>query len=162
MKSARQKGNKAEREVAAFLQAWWRVLEPEAVFFRTPGSGAWASTHQTTGMKSRGDIMVNPETCKFFNFSVEVKHRAVITPAAIRHFEEGVKSPINAYWKQCVDNAAKDGLNPMLVFRGNRQPWRAAVLRSDGERWVTSLDSLCGCSPLAVMSWSKQLEEVLT
>lgn len=154
MKTARAKGSKAEREVAKILEVWWRTFEPEAVFFRTPGSGAWASTHQTTGMKSRGDIMVNPEKCKQFNFSVEVKHRAVITPAAIKHFEEGKRSPINAYWKQCEDNAAKDGLYPLLVFRGNRMSWMAAIM-VDTKRWVLPLKSLVQYWPDEVLRWKE-------
>ncbi len=152
MKTARAKGSTAERKVAALLQAWWRSLESEAVFFRTPASGAWASTHTSSGMKARGDIMVNPETCKLFDFSVEVKHRAVITPIAIEHFVDGKKSPINGYWKQCTENAEKDGLQPMLVFRGNRQEWKVALMQGK-ERVVLYLEHLMRLTPEQVRKW---------
>ncbi len=118
----------AEREVAKLLQEWWRVLEPQATFMRTPGSGAWATSHSIKGFTARGDILVDPGTCHYWPYSVEIKFRQTVTPASIKHFEEGKKSPINGFWKQCCDAAEKDNQKPFLIFRGNRQPWRASLL----------------------------------
>ncbi len=148
-KRSKVKGARGELEAVAILQPWWRRLEPEAVFARTPGSGGW-STSKTFSLKCRGDIMVDPETCKRFPFSVEVKFQKVITLAAIEHFIAGEASPINAFWQQCLDAAEFDNLEPLLLFRGNRMPWRACYLvqRPVPSRRIVLTDHLVAMNPL--------------
>lgn len=140
------KGAEGELEVAKSLQAWWRQLEPDAVFVRTPRSGGWASSH-TAGFKARGDVMVDRELCRQFPFSVEVKWRRQamhVGSGRKRRYRRGAwslekflagdpRSPVLGWWRQCVEAATKDGLRPILWFRGNNMGWlvmlEAAMLR---------------------------------
>lgn len=114
-----RKGNSGELEVITYLQPWWRRLEPEAAFVRTPRSGGWGST-KTQGFKARGDVMVDPDTCKLFPFSVEVKRREAWSPEV---FLSGRKSPAWSWWAQTCKAADGDGQRPMLWFRRNREAW---------------------------------------
>ena len=68
--------------------------------------------------------MFDPTTCKDFPFSVEVKWRKVVKLSSWENFVRGSPSVIDGYWEQCVRSAKADGLQPLLVARGNRQPWR--------------------------------------
>ena len=58
-------------------------------------------------------------------WSVEVKHYALATPALVA-----------GWWRQCVEQARREGTAPLLLYRLNRQPWRAvwpaAVHGGDG------------------------------
>jgi len=145
-----KKGAFGELEVVRILEPWWRQLEPDATFVRTPRSGGWASS-KTAGFKARGDVMVDPETCTLFPFSVEVKfRRQAMTvrekingkPFRVRRagawsyelFLAGdPRSPVLRWWRQCEAAARFDGLKPLLFFRGNRMSWHviieAALLR---------------------------------
>lgn len=147
------KGKEGELEVVKLLQEWWRRLEPEARFVRTPRSGGWGST-VGPGFKARGDVMVDRETCRRFPFSVEVKWRKEVTRVAIEHFVAGEPSPIAGYWAQCQKAAADDRLRPLLVFRGNGTshrpfPWRAVWTDSRGRRRMSLLDSFLQHEPAA-------------
>lgn len=131
------KGGVGEREVIALLQPWWRQLEPEATFHRTPGSGGWAKTRKVPpGFKGHGDLITDPETCRLFPWSIEVKWRKSISDRSVSNFAEGKPSPIWGYWRQCSDDADRNVLRPMLWFRGRnvkgrRMPWRV-VTRGEG------------------------------
>lgn len=123
------KGGAGERQVIALLEPWWRRLEPEAAFFRTPGSGGFAKKLRNVppGFKGAGDLMVDPLTTKRWVGSVEVKYRNVITEGSVDRFRRGLRSPVWGYWEQCEADAAYDGLIPMLWLRGTRMEWRVAV-----------------------------------
>lgn len=145
-KRSKQKGARGELQAVAFLQEWWRRLEPEARFVRTPRSGGWG-VHAGAGFKARGDVMFDPSTCRLFPFSVEVKWRKVITQAAIEHFFVGQASPIHGYWVQCCDAATSDGLEPLLLFRGDRMPWRACYRTRQRSRTIVLVDHLVTLDP---------------
>jgi len=126
---------KAERDVAKELQDWWRRLEPRARFSRTPGSGGWATARAFDGAraKMRGDVTVVSGAVRW-PFSVEVKFRDEVTPGAIERFLVGQRSVIDRWWRQCCAAAEKDGLRPLLVFRGDRMPWRVVYQEAGEER----------------------------
>lgn len=116
----------AERDVAEDFEAWWQAVEPGARFGRTPGSGAFATARALQGFKMRGDVMV--DGAERWPFCVEVKFRKRVTLGAIDNYIMGRPSELDGYWKQVVVSAEKDGATPLLVFRGNRMPWRALFL----------------------------------
>lgn len=122
---ANVKGDRGERAVVKVLQAWWRQVEPDALFARTPDSGAWRTTHGA-GFMAAGDVQVGrvdtPEKSRW-PFSVEVKWRARVTQGVIDKFVQGTSKVANAYWAKCCHDADEAGMLPMLVMRGNRMDW---------------------------------------
>jgi hypothetical protein len=116
----RSKGNKAEREVAALLQGWWRQLEPEALFVRTPLSGGWVQGRDI--FQARGDLMV--KGAPRFPWLVEVKRRE---QGALLNFELGRRHPAWGWWERTSADAALAGRTPMLWFRRNQQEWIVVV-----------------------------------
>lgn len=122
----REKGAKAEREVAALLQAWWRQLEPSARFVRTPGSGGWhgkSGAEVRAAFRASGDLMTTAER---FPFAVEVKKKERWSE---REFLAGRDSPVHAWFAQAVEAAAElprepSHTVPLLVFAKNHVAWR--------------------------------------
>lgn len=133
---SRDKGNIAEREVAALLQAWWSQHEPDCRFVRTPGSGGWQAPQVRSEFRACGDIMT---TAKTFPWCVEVKRREAWswdTLLACR------PSPVLRWWEQAKRDAATAGLRPMMWFRHSREPWAillSAVPPGVPGRFVTDL-----------------------
>lgn len=140
------KGQRGEREVCNLLMNWWTPYYPDAVFIRTPGSGGWgggSKFHQSvkTDMRASGDVMT---TLREFPFSVEVKWREKWSMDRVL---KGRPSPVWDWWKQAQSQAIKDGLQPMLWFRRNR------------ERWSVFLDLEYASKRVAVVpihNWSKR------
>jgi hypothetical protein len=52
-------------------------------------------------------------------FALEIKH------------QEALSRP--AWWKQAVEQAARRGVEPLLLYRRNREPWRAFIHTRDGK-----------------------------
>lgn len=150
------KGREAEHDVIAPLQEWWRRVEPAAVFFRTPRSGGWSNA-AATGMKTRGDLCYDPTTCSRFPFSVEVKNHKTIIAGAIERFVADDKSSLEKFWNQCVKAAALEGLAPLLVFRGNRMPFRVAYLDEDSNRHVRLLSTFLTNDPNRFLLYKPEL-----
>lgn len=121
MTQGRNKGNRAEREVAEFLQKWWRRLEPECRFVRTPGSGGWQGPEVRAEFLASGDLMT---TAQRFPFCVEVKRREAWVEKTVR---AGRSSPVWGWWRQAQREAKEIDRLPMLWFRANRQPWIVMV-----------------------------------
>lgn len=144
-KSSR-KGRVAELKIRDLLQAWWRQLEPEAKFVRTPRSGGWGVSAGAE-FQARGDIMVGKKNCKRFPFCVEVKWRKNVVNSSVEHFFEGKESPVDDYWAQCQEAATHDGLRPLLVFRGNNMPWRVVWLDDSGTRQMRLFESFARLDP---------------
>ena len=115
MVHSRRKGNKGELEVAKLLKAWWRQLEPKALFVRTPLSGGLQYGHE---FDASGDLMT--AHAKRFPFSVEVKREEGWSFDVML---SGKPSPVWRFWRQCQRDAAKVNREPMLWFRKSRQPW---------------------------------------
>lgn len=122
----REKGAKAELEVAEILRAWWSQLEPGAKFVRTPGSGGW---HGRNGREVRGEFRASGDlmtTATRFPFAVEVKKKE---KWSAKTFVEGRPSPVHSWFAQAVEAAAELPLEPapavpLLVFGKNRVAWR--------------------------------------
>jgi hypothetical protein len=112
----RQKGAKAEIEVADLLQAWWSQLEPGCIFKRTPSSGGWASPDARRGFQTSGDLVT---TAKRFPFTVECKRREI----SLRNFLAWRPSPVWGWWMQAQRQAKEQGGEPMLLLRVSRGPW---------------------------------------
>ena len=117
--NGRQKGSKAEREIAVLLAEWWSAVEPDAIWKRTPLSGGWADAGTRAGFNASGDLMT---TAKHFPFCVEVKKREAWSVDAFMRSPK--KSPVMAWWDQAIVQAAEMSKHPLLIFSKNRQPWR--------------------------------------
>jgi hypothetical protein len=118
---SKRKGSVGELEVAKVLQAWWRDLEPEAIFKRTPQSGGWAKADARGAFQTSGDIVTD---AREFPFSVEVKRREGFKWEQLL---KGSRSPAWAWWRQAQSQAAESNLVPMLWIRKNRQGWWVMV-----------------------------------
>jgi hypothetical protein len=136
------KGKKGEREVARLLERWWSSYEPGAKFVRTPQSGGWHGPDMRVEFKASGDIMT---TATRFPFSVEVKRGQAWS---WRELFAGRKSPVWAWWRQALGQGKESGLEPMLWFRKNRQPWHVLIRKDYADR-------LKGPSPAMIM-WSNE------
>ena len=108
MKNSKNKGNDFERQVAKMLSNWAGVK-----FMRTPASGA---IHNFKDKRVVSDI-VSPLSVGNFPFSIECKK--VECSWEISAIIEGTSLTIEKHWKQCVDDAAREGLIPLLVFSKN-------------------------------------------
>lgn len=117
MFGSRGKGSKAEREVAGLLQAWWRQLEPDCKFVKTPLSGGWGDPNLRAAFQASGDLMT---TAARFPWAVEVKRR--------EHWDfmrlvRGQTSPVWGWWAQTRKAADELKKRPMLWFRRNHGVW---------------------------------------
>jgi hypothetical protein len=129
MKNGRRKGAKGELQVAALLQDWWRQLEPDAIFRRTPSSGGWARGDVAKlAFETAGDLTT---TAVRFPFCVEVKRREAFDTD---NFLKGRASPVWNWWLQAQTQGAEQDGEPMLWLRRNHEPWmvllRFAYVRS--------------------------------
>ncbi len=114
---SRNKGNVAEREVAALIQTWWRQLEPECQVCRTPSSGGWGTPELRGSFRVAGDLATD---AKKFPFAIEVKRRE---RWHLGNFVTGKPSPVWGWWSQCQVAAAEMNAIPMLWVRRSREPW---------------------------------------
>tara|TARA_R110002126_G_scaffold92657_4_gene219754 strand:- start:5016 stop:5537 length:522 start_codon:yes stop_codon:yes gene_type:complete len=119
-KNSRTKGNTFERQVAKLLNDRFNTLE----FSRSPGSGAFASTHTLPDhLKIYGDL-ISPQK---FKFCIECKKG---------YNNQNLYSLYNYsadIWKfiaQSEKDAGKCGLLPMVIFKQDRQPILAIVPES--------------------------------
>lgn len=153
---SKRKGAKAELEVIRIIQPWWRRLEPQALFVRTPGSGGWK---HSTSFKARGDLQVDPKTTLLFPFSVEVKKREGWSDGLLfgRTTGHGDASPIWGWWNQICKAAHDDGFRPMLWFTKNNSPWYVMI-----EAAVYDCLRLRGMSPPLVHFMAPRHTVVLT
>lgn len=117
MTDGAKKGRVAEREVAKILQKWWRQLEPDCDFRRTPSSGGWLGKDGVdvrAHFKACGDIMTTAEK---WPFTVEVKRREVWV---VDRLFKGKKSPVWEWWRQALEQADEEGGVAMLWARKNQ------------------------------------------
>lgn len=117
---SRRKGNAAELEVAKLIEAWWRALEPDCKFQRTPGSGGWLGAK---GRDVRDAFGVGGDLCttaRLFPFQLEVKRREAWS---VDNFLAGRRGPPWAWWEQCTTAATSAQRVPMLWLRRSRDPW---------------------------------------
>ena len=115
--NSRTKGNTFERQVAKILNERFNTTE----FSRTPGSGAFATTHQLPDhLKIYGDLI----TPINFKYCIECKKG---------YNKENLYSLYNYssdFWKfidQCQKDSDKCGRLPMVIFKQDRHPILAIV-----------------------------------
>ena len=116
-KNSRTKGNTFERQVAKLLNDRFKTTE----FSRSPGSGAFATTHTLPDhLKIYGDLI----TPNKFKFCIECKKG---------YNNQNLYSLYNyssEIWKfieQSEKDSAKCGLIPMVIFKQDRQPILAII-----------------------------------
>tara|TARA_R110000796_G_scaffold134271_2_gene249984 strand:+ start:660 stop:1178 length:519 start_codon:yes stop_codon:yes gene_type:complete len=119
-KNSRTKGNTFERQVAKLLNDRFNTTE----FSRSPGSGAFASTHTLPDhLKIYGDLI----TPQKFKFCIECKKG---------YNNQNLYSLYNyssEIWKfiaQSEKDSTKCGLIPMVIFKQDRQPALAIIPQS--------------------------------
>jgi hypothetical protein len=125
---SRQKGATAELEVASMLQRWWREVEPGCVFKRTPSSGGWSKGDAGADFGACGDLVTSAKT---FPWCVEIKRREGWAWGPLLADRP---SPVWRWWGQALTAAMEARLEPILVFRHNREPWRAMLRLTEAER----------------------------
>lgn len=108
MKNPKEKGNNHERKVAKMLSEWAGVK-----FNRTPMSGAlrWGNDRRVVS-----DI-VAPLSIGNWPFSIEAK--CVECSWELNTFIEGTSQTLKEHWEQCLLDANREELLPMLVFTKN-------------------------------------------
>ena len=116
-KNSRTKGNTFERQVAKLLNDRFKTEE----FSRSPGSGAFATTHSLPDhLKIYGDLI----TPQKFKFCIECKKG---------YNNQNLYSLYNYssdFWKfveQCEKDSEKCSRLPMVIFKQDRQPTLATV-----------------------------------
>jgi len=115
--NSRTKGNTFERQIAKLLNDRFNTTE----FSRTPGSGAFATTHTLPDhLKIYGDL-ITPQN---FKYCIECKKG---------YNNENLYSLYNyssAFWgflDQCEKDSKKCCKIPMVIFKQDRQPTLAIV-----------------------------------
>jgi len=112
---AKAKGNKFESDVAKRLGLWY--YNDENALARVPTSGAMG-TVRGQDFVEQGDIRQVAHHELPFPFSVECKFHAEIQIAPFLLGNE--KCKLARFWQQCMRDAIKQDLIPMLVFKQNR------------------------------------------
>ena len=154
VKNPKEKGNAFERKVAKMLSEWSGVK-----FMRTPMSGA---IHNFKDKRVVSDI-VPPLALGEFPFSIECKN--VNCSWEFSTFLEGTSQTLEKHWKQCIDDALREGLLPLLVFTKNFRGIYAALNLVDFKRLKVSFSNyleihLEGNSPIIIVSFTEFLEKV--
>lgn len=116
-KNSRAKGSTFERKIATDLNKRFNTKE----FSRTPGSGAFASTHALPEhLQIHGDLI----TPANFRYCIECKKG---------YNDEDLYSLFNhksTFWgfiEQAVKDAGRSGKEPMLIFKQDRREILAVV-----------------------------------
>jgi len=115
--NSRTKGSSFERSIATQLNDRFKTSD----FSRTPGSGAFASTHKLPDhLKIFGDLI----TPKNFKYCIECKKG---------YNKESLYSLLNyssEFWNfidQCQKDSDKAKKSPLIIFKQDRQPTLAIV-----------------------------------
>lgn len=92
--SAKQKGRLLQKHVRDLIFTTFRHLSGNDVVSTSMGAGGV-------------DVKLSPEAVKVFPYAVECKNQESLS--------------LWAAWKQCVENASQEALNPLLVVKRNKQ-----------------------------------------
>ena len=116
-KNSRTKGNAFERQIAKALNNRFKTTE----FSRSPGSGAFATTHSLPEhLKIYGDL-ITPDK---FKYCIECKK-------GYNHLNlYSLYNYSSEFWKfleQCEKDSAKCNKIPLLIFKQDRQPALAVL-----------------------------------
>ena len=129
LKNPKEKGNAFERTVAKMLSEWSGVK-----FMRTPASGA---IHNFKDKRVVSDI-VPPLSIGQFPFSIECKN--VNCSWELSNLLEGTSETLGKQWTQCVTDAEREGLLPMLVFTKNFRGIYTVLKYDDFQKLKINLD----------------------
>lgn len=116
-KNSRAKGSTFERETAKRLNERFEVK----TFSRTPGSGAYATTHNLPEhLQIHGDI-ISPQE---FKYTLELKkgYNSINLYDLFNY-----SSTFWDFWAQAEKDAKKSRKTPMLIFKQDRKPTLAMV-----------------------------------
>ncbi len=116
-KNSRTKGNTFERQIAKLLNDRFKTTE----FSRSPGSGAFASTHTLPDhLKIYGDLI----TPNKFRFCIECKkgYNHLNLYSLYNH-----SSDIWKFIEQCEKDSEKCSRVPLVIFKQDRQPILAII-----------------------------------
>ena len=153
VKNPKNKGNAFERVVAKKLSDWAGVK-----FMRTPSSGA---IHNFKDKRVVSDI-VAPLSIGDFPFSIECKN--VMCNWEISAFMENTSVTIKNHWKQCEDDAKREGLLPMLIFTKNFRDTYVMIRQSEyialSRDIQPRIEFINNGSTLVIMSFDKFLSLV--
>ena len=141
--NSKAKGGRFERKIASMFNDRFKTEE----FSRTPGSGAFATTHTLPEhLQIYGDLIAP----KNFKYCIECKKG--YKNIKINH----ILDYSSQFWKfidQCEKDSLKCGKEPMVIFQQDRQPILAIVKSyqagSDGV--------LLGVSGYAIVLFEKAL-----
>ena len=116
-KNSRTKGNTFERQVAKILNDRFKTTE----FSRSPGSGAFATTHKLPDhLKIYGDLI----TPQKFKFCIECKKGYNnLSLYSLYNYSSGIWN----FLEQCEKDSEKCSKIPMVIFKQDRQPTLAIV-----------------------------------
>jgi hypothetical protein len=131
MVNSRRKGQTAERKLVKLFEAWWG-----SKFFRTPGSGAFA-TRGFVGVDTTqlsGDLVT---TDTQFPFCVESKK---VEGWTLEQMLSSTSTKIHSWWEQTTRETPA-GKIPLLVFTKNHAPLYAMMLRRDVEAYLNFFPS---------------------
>lgn len=116
------KGSAWERDVAKFLSVWLTGEEKPYQYWRSPQSGGLATISELN-KDLTGDIQALTTEAKFLTniYSLELKTGYPKT-SFWQHFKDIKNFHLEAFWKQCVEDARKGNKLPMLIYRkkGNK------------------------------------------
>lgn len=116
-KNSRTKGSTFERDIAKKLNEKFETTE----FSRSPGSGAFATTHSLPDyLKIYGDL-ITPQN---FKFCIECK-KGYNSINQYSFFD--YSSDLWKFIEQCDKDASKAGRAGMLLFRQDRRPILAII-----------------------------------
>lgn len=153
VKNPKNKGNAFERGVAKQLSEWAGVK-----FMRTPSSGA---IHNFNDKRVVSDI-VPPLSIGNFPFSIECKN--VMCNWEFSTFLEDTSVTLKNHWKQCEDDANREGLFPMLIFTKNfRDSYvmiRCSEYRTFNKEIIPRIEFINDNKELTIINFKKFLESV--
>jgi hypothetical protein len=108
-----RKGRKGERDVAKMCEEWWRKVDKQCEFKRTPLSGGWANENIRSHFKASGDLMTTSDK---WIFTVEVKRRE---DWSLNNLFDGKPTTAWKWWIQALDQAYEEDNEPMLWLKRN-------------------------------------------
>jgi len=115
--NSKAKGSRFERKIAAMFNDRFKTKE----FSRTPGSGAFATTHSLPEhLQIYGDLIAP----KNFKYCIECKKG--YSNIKINHLLD-YSSQLWKFIKQCEKDSIKCNKEPMILFQQDRQPILAII-----------------------------------
>jgi hypothetical protein len=131
--NSKAKGSRFERKIAGMFNDRFDTQE----FSRTPGSGAFATSHTLPEhLQMYGDLIAP----KNFRFCIECKKG--YSNIKINHLID-YSSQLWNFIEQCEKDSSKCDKEPMVLFQQDRQP----ILAITPEKWIYSSHNTEGFTP---------------